>query len=163
MKEKKLTSEEKKEAVESTEETSSSEEAKVEAGVEAKADIEEKAETEEKEVEAEVGEKEEAEIETAKEAGTEEAKVETPTTPVAFKWRPPVPEKVFIAGTFNDWNPSSHQMTRSETGEWEITLDLAPGTYEYRFVVDGEWITDPTCEDKIENPHGTHNAVLTVK
>jgi 5'-AMP-activated protein kinase regulatory beta subunit len=151
LKEKKLTSEEKKEAVESSEE------------IKVEADVEAEAETEEKEVEVEAGEKEEAEIETAEEAGTEEAKVETPTTPVTIKWCPPVPEEVFIAGTFNDWNPTSHQMTRSEMGEWEATLDLAPGTYEYRFVVDGEWITDPTCEDKIENPHGTHNTVLTVE
>jgi len=86
---------------------------------------------------------------------------------VTFTWRsltPEImPEEVFIAGTFNDWNPSSHQLTRSETGEWKITLDLAPGTYEYRFVVDGEWITDPACENKVKNPHGSYNSVLTVR
>ena len=143
MEEKTLTPEAKEE---STEEPCLPEEAEVESGAEAETEVEEKAETEEAEVEAEA-----------------ETEVETPTVAVAFSWCPPVPEKVFIAGTFNDWNPSSHQLTRSETGEWQITLDLTPGTYEYRFVVDGKWITDPTCEDKSENPHGGYNSVLMVE
>ncbi|MFQ6044513.1 MAG: hypothetical protein ACE5PV_26980, partial [Candidatus Poribacteria bacterium] len=46
-------------------------------------------------------------------------------------------ERVFIAGNFNDWNPKSHPLTLDESGEWKIELELPPGVYEYRFVVDG--------------------------
>ncbi|MBC8234263.1 hypothetical protein H8E77_32340 [bacterium] len=159
MEEKTLTPEEKEEVIESTEEPCPPEEGKIESGAEAEAEVEEEEETEE----AEVEEGAEEEVETAEEAEVEEAEVETPTVAVAFSWRPPVPEKVFIAGTFNDWNPSSHQLTRTETGEWQITLDLTQGTYEYQLIVDGKWITDPTCEDKVENSHGGYNSVLTVK
>jgi hypothetical protein len=28
-------------------------------------------------------------------------------------------------------------------GAWETTIQLTPGTYRYKFVVDGVWITDP--------------------
>jgi len=144
MEEKTPAPEEKEESIESTEVPCPPEEAEVESGAEAEAEVEEKAETEE--VEAE-----------------EEAEVETPTVPVTFNWHPPVPEKVFIAGTFNEWNPSSHQLTPTETSEWQITLDLAPGTYEYRLRVDGKWTTDPACENKVRNRFGSYNSVLTVE
>jgi 5'-AMP-activated protein kinase regulatory beta subunit len=101
-----------------------------------------------------------AEAEVEEKAETE---VETPTVSVEFSWCPPVPEQVFIAGTFNEWNPYSHQLTCSETGEWRINLDLAPGTYEYRFRVDGEWTTDPACETKVKNCLGSYNSVMTVE
>ena len=163
MEEKTLTPEHKEEAIESTEEPCPPEQAKVESGAEAEAEVEAEEQTEEEQFEAEAGEEEQAEIETAEEAEVEEAEVETPTVAVEFSWRPPVPKKVFIAGSFNDWNPSSHQLTRSETGEWQITLDLAPGTYEYRLQVDGEWTTDPACENKVKNRFGSYNSVLTVE
>lgn len=131
--------EEEEEAVESTEEPCCSEEAEVKSEEGADTAVEEKGET-------------------------EEAEAETPTVkPFTFSWSPPMPEKVFIAGTFNDWNPCSHELTRSETGGWEITLDLEPGTYEYKLIVDVKWIIDPTCEKKVKNPHGSYNSVLTVE
>jgi len=50
--------------------------------------------------------------------------------------------QVRLAGTFNDWNPAELVMTKTEGG-WELPYVLSPGNYEYKFIVDGEWITDP--------------------
>jgi hypothetical protein len=39
---------------------------------------------------------------------------------------------------------------------------LRSGQYEYRFVVDGEWCEDPQATQRVANPHGGFNSVLTV-
>lgn len=69
---------------------------------------------------------------------------------------------VFVAGTFNDWNPERTPLQPSGTGEWEAALSLAPGDYEYRFVVDGRWVDDPLACRHAANPFGGVNAVLHV-
>jgi hypothetical protein len=51
-------------------------------------------------------------------------------------------EKVFIAGSFNNWNPGSDKMIKDDSGWYNIQY-LNPGNYEYKFIVDGKWITDP--------------------
>jgi 1,4-alpha-glucan branching enzyme len=71
-------------------------------------------------------------------------------------------QQVFIAGSFNEWRPSTTPMIRRSDGKWAGELKLAPGRYEYRFVVDGEWTDDPAATDLIPNPFGGANAVLVV-
>ena len=73
----------------------------------------------------------------------------------------PDAHEVGIAGSFNDWHPSVTPMIRND-GKWAKELDLPPGRYEYRFVVDGEWMDDPEATDLIPNLFGTANAVLVV-
>ena len=85
------------------------------------------------------------------------------TKKVSFSFLAPQAESVFIAGNFNDWNPASHRMEKDKKGVWKISLSLAPGTYEYRFFVDGEWQSDPRCSDCVENPFGTLNCVKKVR
>jgi 1,4-alpha-glucan branching enzyme len=74
----------------------------------------------------------------------------------------PGAQAVFIAGSFNDWHPSASPMLRLSDGTWAKELVLAPGSYEYRFVVDGQWVGDPAAKDYVPNPYGGMNAVLTV-
>jgi 1,4-alpha-glucan branching enzyme len=51
----------------------------------------------------------------------------------------------------------------SGDGVFEVTLALAPGRYEYKFIVNGErWLTDPENPDTTPDPYGGHNSVLTV-
>lgn len=69
--------------------------------------------------------------------------------------------KVILAGEFNNWNPEQLAMKRTQDG-WELPYVLAPGNYQYKYIVDGRWFTDPY------NPHmvtvnGIINSVLTVK
>ena len=50
---------------------------------------------------------------------------------------------VALAGEFNNWSTQSHHMHRTDDEQWEITLDLRPGTYRFRYVAsDGQWMTD---------------------
>lgn len=74
----------------------------------------------------------------------------------------PTATEVGIAGSFNDWHPNVTPMIRLSDGKWAKELALPPGRYEYRFVVDGEWVDDPAATELIPNPFGTPNAVLVV-
>ncbi len=74
----------------------------------------------------------------------------------------PDAQDVGIAGSFNDWHPSVTPMIRLDNGKWAKELVLPPGSYEYRFVVDGEWVDDPAATELIPNSFGTANAVLVV-
>lgn len=71
-------------------------------------------------------------------------------------------QAVCIAGSFNGWHPSVSPMLHLSDGTWAKELVLAPGSYEYRFVVDGRWMDDPAAKDYVPNPFGGMNAVLTV-
>jgi 1,4-alpha-glucan branching enzyme len=70
--------------------------------------------------------------------------------------------KVCIAGSFNDWHPTAAPMVGLGDGRWVKELTLPPGRYEYRFVVDGEWVDDPNAKEVAPNPHGGVNAVLAI-
>lgn len=70
-------------------------------------------------------------------------------------------KNVILAGNFNVWNTQELSMTRTATG-WKIPYVLAPGTYEYKFIVDGKWITDP--DNPVTTGSGEEvNSVRTVK
>ena len=72
-------------------------------------------------------------------------------------------KSVLLAGDFNDWNTHSHPFKKETKGKWKISLSLQPGSYQYRFLVDGEWKDDPNCTTFTPNPFGSVNNVLTVK
>ncbi|MBC8425479.1 hypothetical protein H8E07_15270 [bacterium] len=70
---------------------------------------------------------------------------------------------VFLAGTFNDWNDSKQRMTDADgDGVFETTLLLQPGSYQYKFVVDGSWHHDPENPDTAEDGFGGSNSLLEV-
>ena len=82
----------------------------------------------------------------------------------------PDAKEVFLAGTFNDWNPKALPMHRTRGGEWAHTLDLPPGRYEYKFVIDGHWCSCPASDAPfngepgcVPNEYGTMNRVLFVQ
>ena len=76
----------------------------------------------------------------------------------------PHAKDVYIAGDFNSWHPGKTQMQKvGSSGIWQTKLQLAPGKYRYRLVVDGKWQQDPYNETTEMNPYGEMNSVLEVK
>ena len=71
-------------------------------------------------------------------------------------------KSVSVAGTFNDWRPGATEMVSLGDGRWLKELILTPGVYEYRLVVDGEWMSDPRARETVTNPFGESNSVLRV-
>ncbi len=71
-------------------------------------------------------------------------------------------QAVSVAGTFNQWDPKRTPMKKSSANHWKTSIPLAPGRYEYRFVVDGRWLSDPEAKQSVRNPYGSTNSVLRV-
>ena len=69
--------------------------------------------------------------------------------------------KVFLAGDFNNWNPLSLSM-KKEGDEWVFPVHLSVGKHLYKFIVDGEWIKDPSNKLWEQNEHSTGNSILWV-
>jgi len=71
-------------------------------------------------------------------------------------------ERVILSGTFNRWNEENLKMEKAKGG-WKITLKLKPDTYQYKFIVDGNWMEDPNNAHKEYNEHHTFNSILIIK
>lgn len=81
---------------------------------------------------------------------------------VRFCMEAPGASQVCVAATFNEWSPTATPLKKSKRGEWEVEIKLASGIYEYRFVVDGQWLDDPLAKGSVPNPYGGHNSVVSV-
>jgi len=68
----------------------------------------------------------------------------------------------FIAGSFNNWKADESALYFVEDGWWEAVLELQPGIYEYKFIVDGNWIADPNAFAYTDDGFGGVNAVIEV-
>lgn len=83
---------------------------------------------------------------------------------VTFSLNRPAAEKVYLCGDFNQWSPASLRMIRHDgNGHWEKRLTLMPGRYQYKFVVDGEWVHDPNASENVPNHHGSLNSLVEVQ
>ena len=71
--------------------------------------------------------------------------------------------KVYVAGSFNNWDPTTHPLSHHpEDGVFRATLLLPAGTHEYKFVVNGVWHVDANCPHGVPNGHGTLNSVVRI-
>lgn len=82
---------------------------------------------------------------------------------ITFQYDNPGAKSVCLVGDFNGWNEKKHPMMNNGTGGWEKRILLVPGTYEYKFIVDGQWKRDPGNAEHRTNSFGTKNSVLHVK
>lgn len=86
------------------------------------------------------------------------------TKSVVLELAAPYARMVYLAGEFNDWSDQSHPLKQdAKTGLWKITIKLQPGLYHYKFVVDGEWWSDPSNPNWEWNQYGSHNSFLKVE
>ena len=89
-------------------------------------------------------------------------KTNTPKIKQEFSFNAPDVISVMLVGDFTDWQKRPIPLTRRDNGRWRATIGLNPGTYHYRFLVDGEWRDDPQCTLRVPNRFGTEDAVRTV-
>jgi 1,4-alpha-glucan branching enzyme len=82
--------------------------------------------------------------------------------PVHFEFIHPTARTVSVAGTFNDWHPTSEAMHPSGNGHWRKDTALTPGTHEYCLIVDGCWMADPLVKETVPNPFGGRNSLLQI-
>ena len=77
----------------------------------------------------------------------------------------PGANEVFLAGDFNAWQTASkdYRLRKFKGDIWKKKVKLKPGTYEYQFIVDGNWWCDPANENRSASPYGTENSIIIVK
>jgi hypothetical protein len=69
---------------------------------------------------------------------------------VVFTIYAPDAKKVAVAGDFNGWSKNDF-LTKDEKGFWSGKFKIKPGLYQYKFIVDDKWMTDPENPVKVEN------------
>lgn len=53
-------------------------------------------------------------------------------------------EKVQLAGSMTEWQSKAEELTETADGVFELEKELSPGSYEYKFILNGDqWINDP--------------------
>lgn len=91
------------------------------------------------------------------------AKKATKTIPsTEFVLEAPEANEVYLVGDFNGWNGEGFKMRKYKGGICKKSVKLKPGRYEYRFVVDGNWLSDPNNLERCTNPYGGENSVIII-
>ncbi|MBU1852537.1 MAG: isoamylase early set domain-containing protein [Candidatus Omnitrophica bacterium] len=79
---------------------------------------------------------------------------------IRFQFDAPGAKEVMVVGDFNNWDTNSTPLRRTKGSLWQKEVTLKSGRYEYKFVVDGNWILDSNNNNRVFNSFGTENSVL---
>lgn len=72
-------------------------------------------------------------------------------------------QNVQLVGDFNNWTPNQIFLDNKEgNGFWNKTILLPPGKYQYRYIVDGNWVHDPKNDQTEHSPYGGMNSVVEI-
>lgn len=74
---------------------------------------------------------------------------------VVFSIEAPSDATVFVVGDFNHWDPTATPLDYMGGHVWEIGLELQPGEYRYKFLVDGKQLLDATNPDEVSKSDGS--------
>ncbi|HEX3144783.1 MAG TPA: alpha/beta hydrolase-fold protein [Pyrinomonadaceae bacterium] len=71
-------------------------------------------------------------------------------------------EAVAVYGSFNDWIQTKNYCLKQADG-WVCRIDLAPGKYTYKFLVDGIGLNDPTNPATEDDGNGRTDSVIVIR
>lgn len=73
-------------------------------------------------------------------------------------------QEVKLAGSFTDWETKAKKMTFKKcNGVYSATVKLAPGEYQYKFIIGDKWTTDDQNTEFVPNDKGTFNSKIVIK
>jgi chromosome partitioning protein len=73
------------------------------------------------------------------------------------------PDEVRLAGEFNDWDPDRGvELHDRGVRGWSKRLRLAPGHYEYKFILRSDWVPDPANPRRAQSAMGAVNSIIDV-
>jgi chromosome partitioning protein len=85
------------------------------------------------------------------------------TTMKEFAISAPQAASVHILGDFNDWKKTENsRLDKIENGSWSTHLMLKKGKYHYKFLVDDQWIHDPSNLQREANAFGSINSIMMI-
>ena len=67
---------------------------------------------------------------------------------------------VQVAGSWNQWRPRDLDLVAEDT--WMLSLSIPPGTFQYKYIIDGVWIHDPS-KKWLQDAEGNINNVIKVE
>ncbi|MBQ9494890.1 MAG: glycogen-binding domain-containing protein [Treponema sp.] len=82
---------------------------------------------------------------------------------VRFVYRGASGQKIYLAGSFTNWDPWIYELTETTRGFYEIHVPLAPGTYYYTFYSGMNTLLDATNSNRAYTKDGRTASVITVK
>jgi chromosome partitioning protein len=83
---------------------------------------------------------------------------------VLFSVKLPGAHDVKLAGDFNGWVPDRNVLSLKEDGGvWRKFVFLAPGSYQYKYVIDDEWREDPHNALSVRDSLGGQSSVVVVE
>jgi len=82
---------------------------------------------------------------------------------IRFKYYAPGAKSVFLAGSFNNWSADADPMVKDKNGFWIIEKEFKSGDYQYKYIVDGNWIPDPMNKTTADDGYGGVNSVFSLK
>ena len=89
--------------------------------------------------------------------------VESLSKEVRFAIDAPNAKDIYIVGDFNEWKiDDGCRLSRTQDGKWEKRLGLCSGRYKYKFVIDGEWVADSQNSERVQNPFGTFDSIISL-
>lgn len=79
-----------------------------------------------------------------------------------FLFKAPPGETVAVAGTFNNWDPFTHELEETSPGVYQLSLPLPPGITLYCFVWRGKMLPDPLNDEKATDAYDRVVSVLRI-
>ena len=72
---------------------------------------------------------------------------------------------VALAGSFNEWSTSTHQLVRNgSSGVWTVLVPLPPGEHRFMYVVDDtQWLSPPLAEYYVDDGFGAKDGIVVVR
>jgi 1,4-alpha-glucan branching enzyme len=92
-----------------------------------------------------------------------QAKIDGVRRRIPFAVRLDRANEVILSGDFNAWSLDQIRLVRAGDNLWTTTLELPPGEYQYRLLVDGEWRNPSEANRRVPNAFGSENCVLVVQ
>lgn len=69
-----------------------------------------------------------------------------------------------LTGSFVSWAgtaPPAIAFVKGADGAWTGSYAFSAGMHQYKYIVDGSWIPDPTNPNQVDDTFGGFNSVLT--
>jgi hypothetical protein len=68
---------------------------------------------------------------------------------------------IYLVGDFNDWRENDICLRQNRDGVWQAILDLPEGeTFEFRYIIDGQWNTDFQADSVWDNIYASQNSIV---